>query len=103
MTEARIAALDAMLVENPDDTFALYALAMELRGTTSERALMCLRRVTALEPGHHYAYYQLGSLLLELDRTAEAKDCLMAGLDRARADQAQKAASELAALLDTAG
>lgn len=106
MTEARaarVAALMQMLSEDPDDTFALYGLAMEHKADDAlGSAEPLLRRLLELEPGHLYGHYQLGDLLIADDRPDEAAGVLREGLDRARAAGDAKAANELAALLDQA-
>lgn len=98
----RIDALEAMLRETPDDTFALYGLALEHKAEDDLAAAEpLLRRVLALDAAHHYAYYQLGEVLIADDRLDEAEAVIAAGADRARADGDLKAAGELLALLDT--
>ncbi|MCB9550355.1 MAG: tetratricopeptide repeat protein [Myxococcales bacterium] len=98
----RIEALQAMLDSDPDDTFALYGLALEHKAEDAlDRAEPLLRRLLERDPGHHYGYYQLGELLIADDRPDEAHAILTAGITRARADGELKAAGELLALLDT--
>lgn len=102
MNEARAAALLAMLAEDPHDAFALYGLAMEHRaGDDPAAAEPLLRRLLVVEPTHLYGHYQLGSVLLDLDRADEAAVILDAGLDAARAAGDAKAAGEILALRDT--
>lgn len=101
MRAERIAALEAMLAADPDDTFALYGLAMEHKALDAlEAAEPLLRRLLALEPGHLYGYYQLGEVLIADDREDDAQAVLEAGIARARAAGEGKALNELVALLD---
>lgn len=99
--QQRVEALRAMLDADPDDTFALYGLAMEHKADDAlDDAEPLLRRLLELEPGHHYGYYQLGELLISDGREDEAEPVLEAGIARARQDGAAKALGELTALLD---
>lgn len=96
---ARKAALEGMLAADANDRFALYGLAMEHKAEDElEAAEALLRRLLALEPGHHYAYFQLGELLIADAREDEAAEVLDAGIARARADGADKALGELSLL-----
>lgn len=98
----RIAALEGMLAADPDDTFALYGLALEHKAEDDHAAAEpLLRRLITIDPGHHYGYYQLGEVLIATDRLDEAEALLAAGAARARDDGELKAAGELLALLDT--
>lgn len=97
----RIAALKQMLAADPDDGFALYGLAMEHKAADElEAAEPLLRRLLALDPGHHYGHYQLGELLIADGREDEAEEVLDAGIHRAEQDGAIKALGELRALRD---
>ncbi|MCA9537271.1 MAG: tetratricopeptide repeat protein [Myxococcales bacterium] len=97
----RIEALEGMLAADPDDGFALYGLAMEHKADEAfEAAEPLLRRLIGLDPGHHYAYFQLGELLIADGRSGEAEAVLQAGIARAKAQGEAKAARELMALLD---
>jgi len=101
-SQTRITALEAMLEETPDDTFALYGLALEHKAKGDlDAAEPLLRKVLELDSAHHYAYYQLGEVLIGDDRLDEAEAVLAAGADRARADGEATAAGERLALLDT--
>lgn len=98
----RITALLALLADDANDAFALYGLALEYKAEEDfDAAEPLLRRLIANDPAHHYGYYQLGEVLIATDRLDEAEAVLAAGAARARADGANKAASELLALLDT--
>lgn len=101
MRRQRVAALEAMLAADPDDGFALYGLAMEHKAADAlEAAEPLLRRLLALEPGHHYGWYQLGEVLIADGREDEAEAALDEGIARAEQDGAIKALGELRALRD---
>lgn len=99
--QQRKEALQAMLDADPNDGFALYGLAMELKVDDDlDEAIALLKRLVALDPGHHYAWYQLGEVLLADGEDDAAAEAIEAGIARARADGATKALGELMALLD---
>jgi predicted Zn-dependent protease len=99
-TEQRVAALRQMLELDPDDAFALYGLAFELKQTDEvDEAERLFRRLLERHPDQHYGYFQLGELLLAEARPDEAAAVLRAGVTRAEADGDAKAAGELRALL----
>ncbi len=98
--EQRVAALRQMLEHDPDDAFALYGLAFELKQADEvAEAERLFRRLLDRHPDQHYGYYQLGELLLAESRPDEAAAILSAGLARAEAAGDGKAAGELRALL----
>ena len=102
MRDARITALKAMLDADPMDPFALYGLALEYKVAGElELALPLLKAAVSVEEPAVYAYYQLGEVLIGLGETDEAEDALNLGIQRAHQTNDQKAAHELAALLDT--
>ena len=102
MKTQRIEALRAMLQADPDDTFALYGLGIELKTDAPEDAEALFRRLLQIKPDELYGYYQLGELLIDDDRADEARPILEAGIRQARTAGETKATNELIALLDTA-
>jgi len=101
MRPERMAALQAMLDEDPDDGFALYGLALEHKAEDEfEQAEPLLRRLLVVEPDHLYGHYQLGELLIAEGRGGEAEAVLRAGIARAQVQGEAKAARELMALLN---
>ena len=91
-----------MLEVDPRDPFALYGLALEHKVAGElELALPLLKAAVSVEEPAVYAYYQLGEVLMGLGETDEAEEALKLGIERARRINDQKAAHELAALLDT--
>ena len=97
----RLEALRSMLVADPNDAFALYGLALELKVMGDlEAAEPLLRRLLVVEPNQLYGYYQLGEVLLAEGENDDAAEVLRAGVARARGAGDGKALNELSALLD---
>src|SRR5262249_50293606 len=95
----RVEKVKAMLAASPDDTFLLYALAMEYKKTDQRQSIELLRRVTLLDPLQSYAYFQLGQVHELAGDIEAARDAYRQGL--AAADRAgdAHAKSEIAAAL----
>ena len=99
--KARRQALEEMLATSPNDTFALYGLALEYKAQGAlEEACQNLRRTIGLEPTHLYAYYQLGEILISMGDDDAAQDILSRGANAARDMGDAKALGEMNALLD---
>ena len=86
---------------NPNDSFVLYGLAMELsKLDRSEEALDHFRKLVATDPGYVAAYQQAGMLLARTGRPEEAQSLLRAGIAAAARQGNSHAASEMQAALD---
>src|SRR3954454_17394725 len=84
---ARMAQIEEMLAEDPDDAFLRYGLAMEHASAGDDaECVTVLRDLIALTAAKPYvpAFLQCGQALMRLDRDAEARDVLRAGIDAAR-------------------
>lgn len=91
-----------MLQESPDDTFLLYALAMEQRSTgDDEAALSQLDRVLAVDSDYVAAYFQKGQILAGLDRPEPARQVLQQGVAVAVRVGDNHAAGEMSEFLAT--
>ena len=94
-------ALQSMLADDPDDTFALYGLALEYKVQQElSEAQQLLKRTIELNPEHVYAYYQLGEVLMALGDDDDAERVLSNGADIAQKLGDTKALGELRALID---
>ena len=94
-------ALETMLADDPNDTFALYGLALEYKVEQKlSEAQQLLTRTIELDPEHLYAYYQLGEILMNLGDDEEAEEVLSSGADMAEKVGDAKALGELRALID---
>ncbi|MFN3202470.1 MAG: tetratricopeptide repeat protein [Bradymonadia bacterium] len=101
--DRRITALQQMLAEQPEDEFALYALALEYKNGGEDHwdeAEALFEKLLKVQPDQLYGWYQLGDLRIGDGRPDEAREALEAGLERAEALGDAKAAGELQALLD---
>lgn len=98
----RLEQLRALLLEEPEDSFLQYAMALELRrlGRNGE-ALDILEGLATSAPGHIPTYYQLALLLTENGRTADALATCEAGMLRCTMASERKTRGELAALRAT--
>ena len=94
--------LQQMLQESPNDTFLLYALAMEERsGGDDVAALAGLDRVLSVDAGYVAAYFQKGQILTALERIEEARQSLQEGITVAQQAGDAHAATEMTEFLAT--
>src|SRR5690349_24669452 len=89
----RLGTLLKMLETEPSDIFLNFALALEYmkNGADSVLAETQLNRVLALDSKYTPAYYQLGKLLENQSRVAEALAVYRKGLEIAREKKDKKA------------
>lgn len=100
----RMAQIEAMLAEDPDDAFLRYGLAMEYAGVGDDaRCVEILRDLIARTAAQPYipAFLQAGQALVRLGRVAEACDVLRQGIAAARATGDTHALGEMQGLLDS--
>ena len=96
----RIAMLKEMLEADPNDAFALYGLAIESKVAGElEEACTLLQTLLTVDPKHLYGGYQLGEVLMALDRSPEARAVLETSKKKAAAQGDSKALRELSELL----
>lgn len=96
--------IEAMLADDPNDTFLRYSLAMELaKEGEHERGFERLRELMADEPPYVPAFFRLGQQLAELGRVEEARAALRNGIENARRQGDMHAAGEMSELLATLG
>jgi predicted Zn-dependent protease len=97
----RIEKLHDMLSEQPDDTFLLYAIAMEeLALQHKAEAEKWLMHVIKKDPAHIAAHFRLGQLFAEMQRNEDAINWLEKGHALCLLKNEQKTAREIKALLD---
>jgi tetratricopeptide (TPR) repeat protein len=78
----RIEALRAMVEQNPQESFARYALAQELgRAGRMEEAVAEYRALMAAKPDYAAAYFHCGQTLEKLGRVEEAAAVYETGLE----------------------
>ena len=77
--------IEAMLEDDPTDTFLRYSLAMELdKEGENEHSLEKLSELTKDEPPYVPAFFMAGQQLVRLDRVSEARAILRDGIEQAR-------------------
>jgi tetratricopeptide (TPR) repeat protein len=101
----RMEKIEAMLAEDPDDSFLRYSLGMEhASGGDDEAAVAAFRALIALKPEDRDtvpAYHMCGQALARLGREPEAVAVLRAGIAVARRVGDSHAAGEMDGLLAT--
>jgi thioredoxin-like negative regulator of GroEL len=96
--------IEAMLAEDPGDTFLRYSLAMELdKAGENEASLAKFTELTRDQPPYVPAYFMAGQQLARLGRTSEARDFLRDGIEAARTQGDAHAAGEMSEFLASLG
>jgi hypothetical protein len=101
---ARMAQIEAMLAEDPDDAFLRYGLGMEHASAGDDAACVeVLRDLIARTAATPYvpAFLQAGQALVRLDRIEEACGVLGQGIEAARHAGDTHAQGEMQGLLDS--
>jgi tetratricopeptide (TPR) repeat protein len=101
MEQSRADFLREALKKNPADTFARYALAMELANAGQpEAAWEHFEYLLARHPDYSATYYQAGMLLWKQGRQQEAQEVLKQGVEVTRRQGKSHAQSELERALE---
>ncbi len=96
--------LEALLQEDPEDTFLLYALAMELGNCEQhERSLEIFQRLMDQHPPYVPAFFMAGQMLARLGRNQQSRQILTTGIEQAQAQHDDHAAGEMAEFLTSLG
>lgn len=96
--------IEAMLVDEPNDVFLRYSLAMEqCNDGESEAALGLLKTLTEESPPYVPAFFRSAQILEELDRIAESRTFLRDGIEVAREQGDLHAAAEMGEMLSDLG
>jgi len=96
----RIAALNEILEQNPDDTFARYGLAMEFsRIGDVEGALEEFKKLLSAHPDYTAGYFMAAQTLAKCGRNDEAVKMLSDGIVSASRTGNAHAQSEMEAML----
>ena len=96
--------IEAMLVDDPTDTFLRYSLAMELdKAGEHDQSLDKLADLTKDDPPYVPAFFMAGQQLARLDRTNEARAILRDGIEQARQQNDSHAAGEMSEFLASLG
>lgn len=96
--------IEAMLADEPGDTFLRYSLAMEL-GKEGDHAasLAKFSELTHDDPPYVPAFFMAAQQLARLGRVSEAREFLRAGIESARAQGDAHAAGEMSEFLISLG
>jgi cytochrome c-type biogenesis protein CcmH/NrfG len=100
----RVGALNEILTQNPNDTFARYGLAMEYsKQGDLDRAMAEFSILLKADPNYTPGYFMAAQTLVRADRSAEAKMMLSDGIASARRAGNLHAQSEMEAMLAELG
>jgi predicted Zn-dependent protease len=100
----RIAALNDILTQNPNDTFARYGLALEYSQQGDfDRSLAEFSVLLKNSPDYTPGYFMAAQTLARADRVAEAKTMLTDGIASARRTGNLHAQGEMEAMLAELG
>ena len=96
--------IEAMLLEDPNDVFLRYSLAMELdKAGEHDASLAKLNELAAESPAYVPAFFMAGQQLVRLERVEEARTILRQGIDQAREQGDSHAAGEMSEFLASLG
>lgn len=96
--------IEAMLADDPRDTFLRYSLALELQKEGQHDASLAkLAELSADAPPYVPAFFMAAQQLVSLDRVNEARARLRDGIEEARRQGNLHAAGEMSELLAQLG
>jgi predicted Zn-dependent protease len=96
--------IEAMLADEPGDTFLRYSLAMELRSEGDHAgSVVKLAELSRDDPPYVPAFFMAAQQLSDLGRIEEARAFLRDGIDEARRQGDSHAAAEMSELLSSLG
>jgi hypothetical protein len=103
-TPSRREKLEDMLVDDPTDTFLRYALAMELdKEGQQEQSLRMFEQLMQESPPHVPSFLMAAQRFVKQGQIADARRVLRQGIEEARSQGENHAASEMSELLATLG
>ncbi len=96
--------IEAMLRDDPADTFLRYSLALELeKESRHDESLNGLRGLMNDQPAYVPAFFMAAQQLARLDRVNEARAALRDGIEEARRQGNDHAAGEMGEFLASLG
>lgn len=96
----RVAMLNEILEQNPNDTFARYGLALEYSNQGNiENALSEFGKLLSSNPDYTPGYFMAAQTLAKADRNDEARKMLTDGIASAKRTGNAHAQSEMEAML----
>ena len=97
----RIATLNEILEQDPNNAFARYGLAMEYGNSgQTERALAEFGKLLSANPDYAVGYFMAAQTLVKANRAQEAKEMLQGGIAAAQRKGDSHAQSEMQAMLE---
>src|SRR4029079_5159182 len=100
MTTSRREKIEAMLAEDPKDTFLRYSLALELeKAGEHESSLAGLGGLMQDAEPYVPAFFMAGQQLVKLNRVEDARTVLREGIEEARRQGNAHAAGEIGAFV----
>jgi cytochrome c-type biogenesis protein CcmH/NrfG len=100
----RIAMLNEILAQDPNNAFARYGLAMEYSNSGQvEQALEEFNELLAANPDYAAGYFMAAQALMKSDRRGEARTMLENGIVAAQRKGDSHAASEMQGMLAEIG
>ena len=96
----RLAQLEVLLAEDPNDVFVRYGIALEhFKLGQSDKAITLLKNLIESDASYVPAYFKLGQWFSEMDVIDEAKTFLENGIEQAKIQGDTKAIQEMRELL----
>jgi tetratricopeptide (TPR) repeat protein len=96
--------IEAMLADDPGDTFLRYSLAMELdKEGDHDASLATFGDLTRDQPPYVPAFFMAAQQLARLARLSEAREILRTGIEAARSQGDSHAAGEMSEFLASLG
>ena len=97
----RISTLNEILVQDPNNAFARYSLAMEYANSgKTELALEQFRKLSSSNPDYPAGYFMAAQTLVKVNRTDEARTMLESGIAAAQRKGDSHAVGEMQGMLD---
>jgi hypothetical protein len=92
--------IEAMLVDDPGDTFLRYSLAMEMdKEGDHDASLARFAELTRDDPPYVPAFFMAGQQLVRIGRVGEAREILGNGIEAARRQNDAHALGEMSEFL----
>ena len=96
ITENRLELIEEMLQKNPSDSFLNYAAALEYNKLgADDKAVVLLEKIIKTDPDYLGAYYKLGKLYEEQNKTKKAINVYKSGKVVAKKQNDMKTIGEL--------
>ncbi|HUK47203.1 MAG TPA: tetratricopeptide repeat protein [Terriglobales bacterium] len=97
----RIAMLNEILAQDPNNAFARYGLAMEYSNSgKADQALEEFEKLLSANPDYAAGYFMAAQTLMKSERKGEAREMLERGIVAAQRKGDSHAASEMQGMLE---